>query len=315
MRVLIIGSKGMLGQELVRVFYDADVLAWDREQIDITNHESVRERVRAVAPALIINAAAYNAVDKAETESELANRVNGDAVGFLAAAAAEIGATFVHYSTDYIFHGTSRVGYSEDDVPNPVNAYGRSKLTGERALSDAVTKWPNSEFGHFGHLPRWYLIRTSRLFGRQGASPDTKRSFVDTMVALSATKDRLELIDEEVSSPTYAPDLAVATREIVFGSAYPRHLRDGSASSVLPSGIYHRTNDGSCTWYGFAKEIFQITGWRGTTVPVPASIFPRPAQRPAFSALKTTKLPPMRRWEDALREYLTENSEILNPKS
>jgi dTDP-4-dehydrorhamnose reductase len=116
------------------------------------------------------------------------------------------------------------------------------------------------------------------------------------MVSLSAMRDRLELIDEEDSSPTYACDLAAATREIIDGA--------------LPSGIYHRTNAGSCTWYGFAKEIFRITGWRGAAVPVPASAFPRPATRPAYSMLRSTKLPPMRRWEEALREYL---AEIRNP--
>lgn len=297
MRVLIIGAKGMLGQELVRVFHDADVLAWDRAQIDITNQERVRERVRAVAPALIINAAAYNAVDKAETESELANRVNGDAVGFLAEAAATVGATFVHYSTDFVFDGRKHEGYAEDDEPNPLSTYGRSKLAGERALFDVAAKCstPGVE-----HPLRWYLIRTTRLFGPAGSSPEAKRSFVDTMVSLSATKDRLELIDEEVSSPTYAPDLAVATREII--------------EHVFPSGTYHRTNAGSCTWYGFAKEIFQITGWRGTVVPVPASAFPRPATRPAYSVLQTTKLPPLRPWQEALGEYLRETSKILNPK-
>lgn len=272
----------MLGQELVRTYRDADVLAWDRENVDITDAVAVRSAIAAVQPDLVINAAAYNAVDAAEEAPAVAEVVNSTAVGVLAVAAATIGTTFVHYSTDFVFDGTKRDGYAEDDAPGPVNAYGRSKLLGERSLLEIA-----SQFSGW----RWYLIRTTRLFGRQGVSPNTKRSFVDTMVSLSATKDRLELIDEEVSSPTYAPDLAHATRHII--------------DCALPSGIYHRTNAGSCTWYGFAKEILRISNWRGTAVPVPASAFPRPAKRPAFSMLRTTKLLPMRRWEEALAEYLT----------
>lgn len=273
---------GMLGQELVHVFEDAEALAWDRAHVDITDAAAVHAAVAAAQPDLLINAAAYNAVDTAEEAPAVADAVNGTAVGVLAATAATIGATFVHYSTDFAFDGTKRDGYAEDDAPGPVNAYGRSKLLGERALLEVAARSPGW---------RWYLIRTTRLFGRQGVSPNTKRSFVDTMVTLSATKNRLELIDEEVSSPTYAPDLAHATRHII--------------DCALPSGIYHRTNAGSCTWYGFAKEILRISNWRGTAVPVPASAFPRPAKRPAFSMLRTTKLLPMRRWEEALAEYLT----------
>ncbi|MDO8599049.1 MAG: dTDP-4-dehydrorhamnose reductase [bacterium] len=281
MRVLIVGSNGMLGQELIRAFTGADVVGWDRADLDITDSDVVRARMAAVAPDVCINATAYNAVDCAEEDAALAVTVNGSAVGVLAAAAADSGAVFVHYSTDYIFDGTSRDGYSEDAIPNPINAYGRSKLAGERALREVAGVHP---------AWRWHLIRTSRLFGLQGSSASGKRSFVDTMVALSTTKDRLEIVDEEIASPTYAPDLAAATREMI--------------ERALPSGIYHRTNTGSCTWYGFAQEIFTRIGWRGTLVPVSASTYPRPAKRPAYSVLRSTKIPPMRRWEDALAEYL-----------
>lgn len=281
MRVAIIGAKGMLGQELIRVFPDADVLAWDTAEIDITNAEMVRERITGAQPTVIINAAAYNAVDRAEEEQEVAERVNGTAVEYLASAAASIGATLVHYSTDNVFDGMRREGYKEDDITSPISAYGRSKRMGEDALRSASAAHPDL---------RWYLIRTSRLFGVPASSAGAKRSFVETMIILSKTRERIEAVDAEMASPTYAPDLAVATHAIVMDQC--------------PSGIYHRTNDGVCTWYGFAQEIFRQIDWRGELVPVSADAFPRPAARPAYSVLQTTKLPPLRRWEIALEEYI-----------
>lgn len=288
MRVAIIGAKGMLGQALIRVFRDTDVLAWDTAEIDITNREMVRDRIASAQPECIINAAAYNAVDRAEEELGVANQVNGVAVGYLADAAAVIGATFVHYSTDYVFDGTKMGGYGEHDEPNPISAYGRSKRAGEDALR--MTVMANPELA-------WYLIRTSRLFGVPASSAGAKRSFVDTMVALSATRDRIEVVDAETSSPTYAPDLASATHAMVMDQR--------------PSGIYHRTNDGACTWYGFAQEIFRQIDWRGELVPVAASAFPRPAARPPHSVLQTTKLPPLRRWENSLEEYLHRSTQRM----
>lgn len=322
MRILIVGAQGMLGQELIRVFSDADVLAQDRPEIDITDPDGARARVISARPDILVNAAAYTAVDRAEAEEHLANAVNGTAVGTLARVAADLGATFVHYSTDYVFSGCREPsgspqytlpshkvacprpasdsgqsptaiglgfglrseidGYAEDAEPHPVNAYGRSKLLGERALAEVAATHPTW---------RWFCIRTSRLHGAPGSGGGAKRSFVDVMREQGATRDRIEVVDAETASPTYAPDLAAATRALIAGA---------------PPGVYHRTNDGSCTWYEFAREIFRITGWSGTLVPIPASAYPRPAVRPVSSILRTTKLPPMRRWEDALREYLAE---------
>lgn len=281
MRVAIIGAKGMLGQELIRVFSDADVLAWDTAEIDITNPEMVLERVADARPAIIINSAAYNAVDRAEDEPEVAERVNGSAIKYLAEAAAKVNATFIHYSTDYVFDGTRVDGYGEDEETSPISAYGRSKRAGENALQAAAALHPDL---------RWYLIRTSRLFGVPASSVGAKRSFVDTMIALSKTRDRIEAVDAEMSSPTYVPDLAAATHAILMNQC--------------SSGIYHRTNDGACTWYEFAQEIFRQINWRGELISVSASAFPRPAARPSYSVLQTTKLPPLRRWEDALEEYI-----------
>lgn len=292
MRVLVLGAQGMLGQELVRVFGDAEVTAWDRAEIDITDAPHAREAIVELRPDIIVNAVAWNAVDAMESEPDRANVVNGHAVETLARIALDLNATFVHYSTDYVFDGSVREGYGEDHAPNPASAYGHSKLLGEVALRRVAAEYP---------FWRWYLIRTSRLFGHPASSPKAKQSFVDAILTKAASNDRLEVVDAEVSSPTYTPDLAAATRELVLG---PDRGAGNSSRMGASSGIYHRTNDGHCTWYQFATEALRHTGWRGMVVPVPASAYPRPASRPAYSVLRTTKLPPLRYWTEALSDYL-----------
>lgn len=277
MKVLIIGAKGMLGQELVREFGENgnEVISWDKEEIDITKKDLVLEKVKSAEPGIIINAAAYNAVDKIEEgEKELADSVNGYAVGNLSEAAEAVGALLVHYSTDYIFEGTAIDGYGEEEKPNPQSIYANSKLLGEQQLKNR----------------KHYLIRTSKLFGKPAKSVGAKKSFVDVMLDLANERDSMELVDEELSSPTYVRDLARRTQEIVDWKK--------------PFGIYHVTNDGGCTWYGWAKKIFELSGKSVKLIPVSADKFPRPAKRPKYSILVNTKLPPMRSWEEALAEYL-----------
>ena len=276
MKVLIIGGKGMLGQELVKVFSDQEVVAWDREECDITKKDEIRAKIIKLKPNVIINAAAYNNVDKAEEEKEVADALNGYAVGYLARTAKELDIPIVHYSTEYVFDGENKEGYPEDAKPNPISSYGASKLLGEEEVAK--------------HTDKFYLIRLSRLFGKMGTGEDVKRSFVDTMTELAKTRDELEVVDEEVSSPTYAPDLAKRTREIIDGN--------------YDYGIYHGANSGSCTWYGLAQEIFKILEKDVKINPVPASKFPRPAKRPAHGILLNTKLPKARSWQEALRDYL-----------
>lgn len=277
MKVLIIGAKGMLGQELIREFGENgyEITAWDKEEIDITKKDQVLEKVKSAGPEIIINAAAYNAVDKIEEgDKELADAVNGYAVGNIAEAAEAIGAIIVHYSTDYVFDGKEIEGYKEDDTPNPQSVYADSKLLGERQIKNK----------------KYYLIRTSRIFGKPAKSEEAKNSFVDTMLKLAGERSSFEIVDEELSSPTYARDLAHRTREIIEWEK--------------PFGIYHVVNSGSCTWYGWAKKIFELSGKNVELVPVPAGRFPRVAKRPNYSILLNTKLPPMRSWEEALAEYL-----------
>ena len=197
MKLLILGAKGLLGQALVKEFAGADyeVAGWDRAELDITDREKVLEKIGMLKPKIIINAAAYNNIDKAETEdSGLVFKINAAAVGYLAEASARVGAFFVHYSTDYVFRGDQQEGYGEDAAPEPQSAYAKSKWKGEKYLM--------SLRGDEGDeaIP-FYLIRTSRLFGPTGAGEGAKKNFVETMIDLvkNQGKTELDLIDEEVS--------------------------------------------------------------------------------------------------------------------
>ena len=276
MKVLVLGAKGMLGQELVKAFSDNEVVAWDREDLDITDREEIIQKIGNLKPFVILNTAAYNAVDKAEEEKDSAFAVNAEAVKHLALVSKEIGAIFVHFSTDYVFEGIEKNGYKEGDAINPQSVYARSKAKGEEYLRETGGKY--------------YLIRLSRLFGKSGIGDGSKKSFVDMILNLAKEKDALEIIDEELSSPTYAPDLAKLTKEII--------------ANKMPYGIYHGANNESCTWYGFAKEILKLKNISCKLIPVPASRITRPAIRPKYSILLNTKLSPARSWREALKEYL-----------
>lgn len=270
MKTLIIGANGMLGHELAKAFLDWKPFLWDMAEIDITNEAMVNEKIGDLAPELIINAAAYTNVDACETNEAVATKVNGTAVGYLANMAVKLGATLAHYSTDYVFDGTKKEGYGEADEPNPINAYGRSKLVGERAIQASGLK-------------NYYIIRPQWLYGKDG------KNFVETMLALADKGQPIKVINDQVGSPTYAVDLAKATRELV--------------ESKKPSGIYHRTNAGQTSWHDFAQEIFTIFDKQVNLSPCASSEYPLPAKRPAYSALQNTKLEPLRSWQEALRDY------------
>ncbi|MBI5229777.1 MAG: dTDP-4-dehydrorhamnose reductase [Candidatus Magasanikbacteria bacterium] len=278
--ICIIGNLGMLGAQLESVFREDeayDVVGWDKEEIDITDASRAREKIIACKPDIIINAAAYNNVDKAETDDkELAMKINGEAVETLAKIANELGALLVQYSSDYVFAGDKKIGYTEINEPSPISVYGESKLAGEEAARSARA---------------YYLLRTSRLFGASASSAGAKKSFVDIMLSLAKDKKEFDLVDEEFASPTYVVDLARRTKEII--------------EAEEPYGLYHVTNSGACTWYGFGAEIFRLARLKNVvTRPVPVSAFPRPAKRPAYSELVSMKLRPLRPWQDALKEYI-----------
>ena len=285
MLILILGAQGMLGQVLVNEFSHAkyEVVGWDRADLDITDREKVLEKIGILKPKIIINAAAYNNIDKAETEDgDLVFKINSDAIGYLVEASSQVGALFAHYSTDYVFRGDQKDGYAEDATPDPQSVYAKSKFEGENRLLSLRAARSNLKF---------YLIRTSRLFGSAGMGEGVKKSFVDVMLKLGSEKDSLGLVDEEVSSPTYVVDLARVTRELIESGA--------------PVGIYHCTNSGACSWYEWAQEIFKLADLPVKLNSISADKFPRPAKRPKFSKLLNTKLPPLRSWQEALAEYLT----------
>ncbi len=295
-KIIIFGSQGNLGTQLIKVFtHDYEVIAWDKNEIDITDETLVSKKINEIKPAIIINAAAYNNVDKCEDsdqEYELAKKVNIDGPKFIARACLKIGSSFIHYSTDYVFGNSANEangerikrikeqgGFREDDQPCPVNRYGKTKFHGEKRILELNSQGL-----------KYYLIRTSKLFGPKADSPAAKPSFFDMMLEISKNKKQLEVVDEEVSCFTYTPDLAQATRNLLTSNA--------------GFGIYHLTNSDACTWYQAAKELFKLTGQNIKIIAVSANKFPRPAKRPKYSVLLNTKLGPLRSWQEALAEYL-----------
>jgi dTDP-4-dehydrorhamnose reductase len=286
MKILILGAKGNLGQQLVKVFSpDNDVIAWGRGEIDISDRELILKKIADLKPELVINAAAYNAVDKCETSEEeydLAKKVNIDGPKFLAEACLKANITLVHYSTDYVFDGKKRHGYNEADEPKPINRYGKSKFHGEKRILELS-----------GKGLKWYLIRTSKLFGSKGESEIAKPSFFDIMIEQSKVSQSLKAVNSEISCFTYTPDLAKATKELI--------------DKDYGYGIYHIINSGACTWYQAALELFKITGQNVKVNPIKSEDLPRPAKRPKYSVLLNTKFPPLRDYREALKEYFKIN--------
>jgi dTDP-4-dehydrorhamnose reductase len=274
-KVLVLGAKGTLGGQLMRLFPEAT--GWDREDVDVLDHAGLRARIGALGfvPDAVVNCVAFNDVDGAEDRPEAAFALNAEFPGALARWAKEAGVPLVHYSTNYVFDGV-RGEYREDDAPSPLSVYGRSKLAGERQVLDA---------GGQG-----YVLRTAVIFGPKGESDLSKKSFVDLMLDLSAKRDTLQVVSDEVNSVTYAPDLAAATRALL--------------EAAPASGVYHATNSGEASWFDFAREIFRIAGKSTAVTPVPSAHFPRKAARPARAVLVNTKLPPARPWQEALAEFL-----------
>ncbi|MEN6532362.1 MAG: dTDP-4-dehydrorhamnose reductase [Bryobacteraceae bacterium] len=277
-RTLILGARGMLGTQLRALYSDA--VAWDREDADVLDSAQFRAKVLALDPApdVIVNCVAYNNVDGAEAQPDAAFALNGEFPGRLADLSVEIGAVLVHYSSNYVFDGL--IGeYAEDAVPSPLSVYGQSKLEGERQIAKRAAN-------------TWYVLRTAVLFGPKGESEVSKRSFVDLMLDLAASRNRISAVSDEVNSVTYAPDLAAITRSVV--------------ARRLPSGIYHAVNSGEASWYDFACEIFRQAQKMVEVAPLPASQMPRKARRPRRAVLRNTKLPPVRPWQAALEECIRE---------
>lgn len=270
LRILVTGRDGQVGRELVRSLARlGDVIATGREDLDLTSDASIRRRVLGVRPALIVNAAAYTAVDRAENEPDLARRINADAVATLAAAAKEVGAAIIHYSTDYVFDGAKATPYSEDDATHPLSVYGKTKLAGELAVAASG-------------IP-YLILRTSWVYGTEG------RNFLLTILRLATEKPELRIVDDQVGAPTWSRDIAIATATIA------QHWQKGGFGSAR-AGVYHMAATGRTSWYGFAAEAIRLRSLSSSRekfarlVPIASAEYPTPAERPQNSQLNTGKL-------------------------
>jgi len=290
-RILLIGKDGQVGFELRRTLAPLGKLVTpDRGELDLADAGSIRSGVREARPEVIVNAGAYTAVDRAESEPELARAVNATAPGILAEEARRLGALLVHYSTDYVFDGQKTDPYTEEDPPAPLNLYGRSKLEGERAIAAAGC----------AHL----ILRTSWVYGVRGAN------FLLTMLRLGREREELRIVDDQVGAPTWSRDVAQATTAILARIADP-----DSGDAAAWSGVYHLTAGGQTSWCGFARAIFGEAGALiprvPRLIPVGTADYPLPARRPRNSVLSSTKvqarfgiaLPP---WQEALSQVMRE---------
>jgi dTDP-4-dehydrorhamnose reductase len=289
-RILIIGAAGQVGVELQRSFADfGTIVAVDRESVDLAVPKQIRELVNRARPNVILNAAAYTAVDQAEKEAELAMAINAEAPRVLAEEARKRGAVFVHYSTDYVFDGTKAGPWSENDAAHPLNAYGKSKLEGEEAIRRA------------GGAS--LVLRTSWIYGPHG------KNFLLTMLRLASERESMSIVDDQIGAPTTSIALADATRTVVEGAVAGRF---GSPASW--AGLYHMTCAGSTSWCGFAKAIFAragdlLEGRHPAVKPIASSEYPTPAKRPQNSVLSNARLKErfgiaLPVWEAALDEVL-----------
>lgn len=301
-RVLLIGAAGQLGRELQRSFDGLSaIVAVDRESVDLAVPEQIRALVQQVKPSVILNAAAYTAVDRAESEPELAMAINAEAPRVLAEEALRKGALLVHYSTDYVFDGTKQEPWIEDDPKHPLSVYGASKLAGEEAIRQVG-----------GPV---VTFRTSWVYGPHG------KNFLLTMLRLARERDSLSVVDDQIGAPTTAIALADATRVVVEGIS---ERRFGSPASW--AGLYHMTCGGSTSWCGFAKAILAragdlLDGKNPEVKPIATSEYPTPAQRPLNSVLSNGRLKErfgieLPSWETALDDVLAKlRAEVRTPGS
>jgi len=282
-RYVLIGAAGQLGSDLVRTFDGAGTLIpLTHAQIDILDAPKAAATLTALRPTHVINTAAWNLVDRAEDEPHAAFALNGEAVGGLAAACERMGAALVHFSTDYVFDGAKRTPYDEDDTPNPLSAYGESKLAGERLARERSA--------------RAMVIRVAALFGIARSAGKGGTNFVDTMLRAAAAGRPLRVVVDQTTGPSYTVHVARSVWRLVAGA---------------PAGTYHVTAHGQTTWYDFALEIFRREGLTPALTGVSAAEFGARAKRPAYSvlghrALRALGHPEPPAWTDGLDAYLAE---------
>lgn len=285
-KVLLIGAKGQVGQELqVTLPYLGEVISIGREELDLTNSEKISQLIREIHPDYLVNASAYTAVDKAEIEPDLAYSINSIAPKIMAESAEKIKAKFLHISTDYVFDGRKNTPYLETDLTNPLGVYGQSKLRGEEEI-----KTVNSQA---------IILRTAWVYGSYG-----KSNFVKTMLRLGKEREELKVVVDQVGSPTWAKDIATAITHLLI-------------NVDNPPGIYNFTNSGVASWFDLTKAIFEEAKISGIplkiqrVIPITTAEYPTPAVRPAYSVLSSQKIsqqldyiPPY--WRDSLKAMLNQ---------
>jgi dTDP-4-dehydrorhamnose reductase len=280
MVVLVTGANGQLGQAIQFVagnYPKIEFVFCSSSDLDITNKENCETVFKTIKPDFCINAAAYTAVDKAESDSEKAHLINCIGAKNLAESCKEFDVKLIHVSTDFVFDGSKKEPYNESDLPNPKGVYGRTKLEGEKAIQEV--------------LDAYFIIRTSWVYSQFG------NNFMKTMLRLASERTSLNVVNDQIGTPTNAVDLANAILKIVE-----------SKTSQGQYGIYNFSNEGQGSWFDFAKKIFEINEVKIDLNPIPTTQFPTPAERPKYSVLDKTKIKttfgiPIRSWEDSIEKY------------
>jgi dTDP-4-dehydrorhamnose reductase len=296
--ILLIGKMGQVGQALQRTLTPlGKVTGIGHEDLDLSQSDGIRQVIRELQPSLIVNAAAYTAVDKAESELPLATAINAEAPTVMAQEAQRMGSALIHISTDYVFNGRKNTPYLESDVPDPVSVYGKTKLAGEAGVTQVYDLSPDVPYA---------ILRTAWVYGTQG-----KGNFAKTMLRLGVERDEVRVVADQIGSPTGAADIAETIAQLSM------HFLNPQANNAVASGIYHFTNSGVASWYDFAVAIFEEARALGVTlkcdrvVPITTQDYPTPATRPAYSVLSCQKISTVldacpQHWRQALRQMLTE---------
>ncbi len=277
MRIILTGADGQLGHDLRRTLDQHDLIPFTLDDLDITDFSSVVKKIEEVGPEIVVNCAAYTDVDGCESNKVLAYQVNAGGPQNLAIACEMAGAALLQVSTDFIFDGSKGSPYQEFDLPNPLSVYGLSKLAGEKYVSSLTN--------------RYYIVRTAWLYGQSG------NNFVKSILKIAGEKEKLQIVDDQIGSPTFTYDLAERIADIITSKGY---------------GIYHVVNGGQCSWYDFGKKILEIAGLEREVEPISSNDLDRPAKRPKYSVLDDLSLrlrgfSSLRSWEAGLVAYFKES--------
>ncbi len=294
MKIALIGADGQLGNDLVRIINPRELIPLTEEDLDITNRDLTLKVIKRCSPDVVINTAAYNDVDGCEDNELKVFEVNALGTKNVALACKDCGAAMVHFSTDYVFDGQKKEPYLESDIPNPLSTYGFSKRAGEFYVQTVLAS------------ERYFLIRTSGLFGIAGCKGKGGKNFVEAMLNLAEEKKKeIKVINDQIFSPTYTVDLAKKVKELIYAN------REDSGNY----GLYHITNNGQCSWFEFARKIFELSEVAVNLQSITTEEFGARAERPKYSVLKNYHLQEqghddLRPWTEALKAYFEERREV-----